>query len=151
MSTDFISAWKNAAINKVITPPGRRDEYFGEIKSTSVCKFYKMFIEKQDRTLRILYNQRGLWAHLLFFLVKIKLSKAMVTHASSFTVSLSCRGRFWHYLRVNLGQRRRKRNRCWSVWWDLMFPLRKENNANRSRHVWILAMRAEEEEEVTKG
>lgn len=54
----------------------------------SYCKFYKMFIEKQDRTIRTLYNQRG-WCGLFFLLVKIKLSEAMVTRASSFTVSLT--------------------------------------------------------------
>lgn len=70
-----------------------------------------MFIEKQDRTIRTLYTyQRGWCGLFFFFLVKIKFHKS---YGDSWlmpllSVSLTCRGRFWHYLRVNLGQRRRK-------------------------------------------
>lgn len=40
----------------------------------------------------------------------------MVTHASSFTVSLICRGRFWHYLRESIwGNAKERGNRCWKV------------------------------------
>lgn len=68
---------------------------FASRKWIHYWKFYKMFIEKQERTVRTLYNQWGVWTH---FLSKNKAPEAVVTHTSSFTVSLTCRGRFWHYL-----------------------------------------------------
>lgn len=73
-----------------------------------------MFIEKQDRTIRTLYNQRG-WCGLFFLLVKIKLSEAMVTHASSFTVSLTAEvdsDITWESI---WGNAKERGNRCWKV------------------------------------
>lgn len=50
------------------------------------------------------------WAHLFFFCIfsKNKVPQKLWWLVTRLSVSLTCRGRSWHYLRVNLGQRRRK-------------------------------------------
>lgn len=63
----------------------------------------------------------------------------MVTHASSFTVSLTCRGRFWHYLRVNLGKRQRG-NRCWKSSLGARGMTRSVLHRRKITHIWHLTL-----------